>query len=230
MKRLSAPKFWGVPNKEKKWATRPRPGPHGLRESIPLQVIVRDILGIADIAKEAKRIIKGGNVVVDGKTRKDHKYPAGLMDAVSIPSLEQYYRVTASEKGLKLITMPKSEADRKICRIMDKSVVRGGKTQLNLHDGRNVLVDGKFSTGDSILIELPSQKIIEHVEFDKGKTAIVVKGRNSGSMGKIMSFTESSAKEKAKVVIKTDGGKIEVVKDYVFVVGNDSPLVKLSGD
>ena len=149
----------------------------------------------------------------------------GLMDVVSIPKVDGNYRVVPTAKGMALVEIQKDEATKKVCRIMNKTIIKGGKLQLNLHDGKNILTDGKYDTGDSIVIELPSLKIQNHLKFDKGKHAIIVKGRNSGNAGKIMSITESNAKERAKVVIKTDKEKIEVVKDYVFVVGDDKPLI-----
>ena len=71
---------------------RPRPGPHKLNECIPLQILVRDVLKLVDTGSDAKRMIKMGEILVDGKPRKDHKYPAGLMDVVSIPKIKKNYR------------------------------------------------------------------------------------------------------------------------------------------
>jgi small subunit ribosomal protein S4e len=88
LKRLKAPKFWKLPKKSRKWAVSPRPGPHRKFESIPLAIALRDIVKIAETGSEAKKIIKMGEILVDGKIRRDHKYPAGLMDAISIPKMK----------------------------------------------------------------------------------------------------------------------------------------------
>lgn len=58
LKRLLVPSFWKVPKKVAKWTVAPRPGPHKKFEGIPLQIIVRDILNLAETGKEAKSIIK----------------------------------------------------------------------------------------------------------------------------------------------------------------------------
>lgn len=228
LKRLLAPKFWRVPRKQKKWVVRPSPGPHKLSESIPLQIVVRDILRLADTAKEAKAILKSREVFVDGKARTNHKYPAGLMDVVSIPKLKQQFRIVPTAKGLQLIKISKAEGTKKICRINNKTTVKKSRLQLNLHDGRNLLAKGSYKTGDSLLIELPSQKILEHVKLEKGSLALITKGKNAGRIAKVKQVVAGKAKEPAKVVCEIGKQKVDVLKSYVFVVGKAKPLIKLS--
>jgi small subunit ribosomal protein S4e len=231
LKRLRIPKFWKVPKKYTKWAVTPRAGPHKKFESIPLMVILRDVLKIVYKGKEAKSIIKTGEVLVDGERRKDPKYPVGVMDVVVIPKLKLRYRLIPTISGLELVELDSEEANKKLCRIRGKTVVRGGKMQLNLHDGRNLLVDAKaakkYNTGDSILIELPSQKMLEHLKFEKGALALIAKGRNIGLLGKILEIIVTKTKEPTKLICDVDGEKLEVLKDYVFVVGKDKPMIKL---
>jgi small subunit ribosomal protein S4e len=229
LKRLLAPKFWKVPKKIAKWTVAPRPGPHKKFESIPLQIIVRDILKLAETGKEAKSIIKKGEVFVDGRARKDHAYPVGLMDVVAIPRIKKYFRVLPTEKGLELVEIEESEADKKICRIKNKTTVKKGKMQLNLHDGRNLLVDKDvYKTGDSLLLKLPEQKILEHIKFEKGNLGLVIKGKNSGKIVRIKEVIITRSREPNKVICELENKEIEVVKDYVFVVGKQEPAIKLS--
>lgn len=178
LKRLLAPKFWKVEKKVSTWTVSPRPGPHKKFESIPLLIIIRNILGLAEIASEAKSIIKKGEILVDGKPRKDFAYPAGLMDAVSIPKLGKFYRVVPYQKGLRLAEIPEKESKLKILKIRDKTILKGGKTQLNFYDGKNLIV-GKdvYKVGDSVLLELPSMKILEHVKLEKGVKGLITRGR-----------------------------------------------------
>lgn len=237
LKRLRIPKFWRVPKKHAKWAVKPRAGPHRQFESIPLLVILRNILEITDKGKEAKSIIKMGEVFVDGKYIKDPKYPAGMMDVVSIPKLKMRYRMIPTTRGLELIEIGSAESKKKMCKIRNKTIVGGGKLQLNLHDGRNLLVDTKhakdskgsekYNTGDSILIELPSQKILDHLKLEKRALALITRGKNIGLLGKIEEIIITRTKEPTKIICNVDGEKLEVIKDYVFVVGKDKPLVKL---
>jgi small subunit ribosomal protein S4e len=226
LKALLAPSFWRVPKKVRKWTVSPRPGPHKKFESIPLQIIVRDILKLVDTGKEAKTIINRGEILVDGKPRKDHAYPVGLFDVVAIPSLKQFYRVVPHAGGLKLTKISEKESNSKICKIIGKTIVKKGKIQLNLHDGKNILVDkDEYRTGDSLLVELPNLKIVKRVPLEKGNVGIVVKGKNSGKLGKVKGLIAASVKCPTKIICEIGDKDTEILKDQLFIVGEDKPLI-----
>jgi len=232
MKRLLAPKFWRVPVKQKKWVVKPRPGPHKKLESIPLLIIVRNVLKLVDNASDAKKIIKAKEIFVDGKPRRDQKYPVGLFDVIEIPKLNKQYRVVPSKAGLDLIETSKQEAKTKLCKIKRKTMNKKGVLQLNLHDSKNILVDKKtktdFKTGDSLLVELPSQKIIEHLKRDKGMLAMITRGQNRGTIAKIKEIMITRTREQNKIICETKGKEFEAIADYVFVVGKTKPEIKVS--
>ena len=149
LKRLVAPKTWVIERKTKKWAVRPSPGPHPMEKSIPLLLLIRDYLKYADTAREARRIIGNREVIVDGKPQTNPKFPCGLMDVISIPKIEEHYRILLDSKGiLRLTPIAAEDAKWKLCRIDNKTTVKNGKIQLNLHDGRNIIADGNYKTGD----------------------------------------------------------------------------------
>jgi len=229
LKRLSAPKYWRIPKKRTKWIVSPRPGPHKKLESIPLLILVRDILKLAELGKDAKRIIKTKEIFVDGKARIDHKYPVGLFDAIEIPKIGKQYRIIPTHYGLNVIEIPKSEAKLKLCRINGKNLLKGKKVQLNLHDGRNIIAEAKkeYNTGDSLLIEMPSQKIVEHVKMDKGMLSIITGGQNKGDVANIKEIITTRSREPNKVICIKEGKQFEAIKDYVFVIGKDKALIKI---
>lgn len=229
LKRLLAPKFWKVERKVKKWVVCPRPGPHKKFECIPLQIIVRDILKIVETGKDAKNIIKKGEVFVDGKPRKDHAYPVGLFDVISFPRTKEFYRVVPTSYGLDLLKINEKEANLKICRINNKTLVKGGKIQLNLHDGKNVLVDNKkYKVGDSLLLELPSLKIVQHLSLSPGNIGIVSKGTDSGKIGKVKKVIAGKMREPSRVICELDGRTEEVLKDRFIVIGENKSIITVS--
>jgi len=218
LKRIAAPKWWPIQRKTKKFIVSVR-GPHPKNLSIPLLVFVRDIIRIAETNKEARIAIKKGEILIDGRKIKDIKYGIGLLDTVEIPALKKSWRAIP-KNGLSFIEIPDKEAKLKICKIVDKKTLKGNKIQLNLHDGRNVLTNENYSTHDSLLIESPTQKIVDHIKFDEGSLALVFGGKNAGKIAKIK---------------KIEGGRIwlgdekafEVPKNLTIVVGKKEPLIKL---
>lgn len=63
-------------------APRPSPGPHKLRESLPLTVFLRYRLKYALTGREVVTIVNQRLVKVDGKVRTDANYPAGFMGTI----------------------------------------------------------------------------------------------------------------------------------------------------
>ena len=229
LKRLSVPKYWKIPKKRTKWIVSPRPGPHKKFESIPLLILVRDILKLAEISKDAKKIIKAKEIFVDGKARIDYKYSVGLFDTIEIPKIGKQYRIIPIHYGLTTIEISKNEAKLKLCKIKDKTLLKGKKIQLNLHDGKNILVESKkeYNTGDSLLIELPSQKIVDHVKMDKGVLSIITGGQNKGDVANVKEIITTRSREPNKVICVKEGKQFEAIKDYVFAIGKDKPLIKI---
>ncbi|MBN2202594.1 MAG: 30S ribosomal protein S4e [Candidatus Aenigmarchaeota archaeon] len=218
LKRMSAPRWWPIERKTSKFVIAVR-GSHSKEFSLPLLVLVRDVLKIAETNTEARKIIKEGHVLVDKKKRKDPRYGVGLFDVIEIPLMKKFWRAVPNN-GISFIEIPESESKIKICKIVDKKTLKGNKNQLNLADGRNILADKKYSTLDSIVLELPEQKIVDHLKFEKGSTVLVVKGRNAGKMAKIKTI------EKERLWL--DNGELfEIPKNLVVVVGKDAPIIKL---
>lgn len=226
MKRLTAPRAWPVPRKTNIWIAKPSPGPHGIQESMPLVIVLRDVLGLADTAREVKRILGGRQILVDGRVVTDLAFPVGLMDVVSIPKIGLSYRMMIDRNGkFRLVKVAEGKEGWKLCRIEGKTTVSGGKTQLNLHDGRNLLVPkDAYKAGDVLKLELPSQKIMDVYKLSKGSTAMVIAGSH---VGELVVIEENIVKRTTSPnLVKFKDGR-STVKQNVFVVGAKAPEVEL---
>jgi len=126
---------------------------------MPVMVIIRDILQLCDTAAEGVKLLHAREIKVDGRVVTNHRFPVGLMDVVSIPKLGHNYRVVIDENDkLRLVSVPTGKEAWKLCRIENKTTLPGGKTQLNLHDGRNIIVaKDSWKSGDVVKLEVPSQ-------------------------------------------------------------------------
>merc|ERR1719458_1159560 len=82
-----------------RWAPRPSPGPHKLRECLPLIIILRNRLKYALTYRECKMIVMQRLIKVDGKIRTDMFYPAGFMDVVSIGKTKENFRLMLDTKS-----------------------------------------------------------------------------------------------------------------------------------
>ena len=226
LKRLAVPKSWPIKKKAHVWTTKQSAGAHAIENSMPALTVLRDLLGICDTAKEAKRIIGNREVLVDGKPLRSYKTPVGLMDVLTIPKMDESYRMVLSSKGkLTLDKVDKAEADWKLCRIENKTVVAGGKIQLNLHDGRNILLDkNEYKTGDVLKVSFDGQKILESYPLAAGSSALVSRGVHAGKIAKVKDYVV--VKGPSANVVKFDD-ESETVKGNVFVIGLNEPAIKL---
>jgi small subunit ribosomal protein S4e len=229
LKRLISPKFWLIPKKKYTWTFSPSPGPHKKMECIPLAIIIRDILKIAETGKEAKNIIKSREVLVDGKVRTDHRYPVGLLDVISIPKLKKYFRVVPYKNGLKLIEIDEEDSKKKILKIIGKRSIKGNRIQINMNDGKNLIInENKYRTNTSLLVELPTLKILDYIEMDIGNIVLITSGENTGTICKIKEVKEGSFNVNSKLVCDMENKKIEVLKEHAIVIGKEEPLIKVS--
>ena len=228
LKRLNAPRALELHRKEIKWAIKASPGPHPLEEAIPLGMIVRDYLKLCDTLREAKKIIADGEILVDGVKRKNHKYPCGLMDVLSIPKMKKDYRVLFNQNGkLTLLPINTKDASWKLYRIENKTILKGKRVQLNFHDGSNILLDkNQYKTGDVLKISFKDNKISDIYDFSKGTVTMIIGGSHIGQIANIedLKIVPSSKSNLAKM---KGTNEFSTLQDYVFPIGKNKPVINL---
>ena len=183
LKRLAMPRSWPLPRKTTIWVTRPSPGGHSLERCMPVNLIVRDVLGRAQSAREVRFIVHNELIKVDGRVCKDTRRGVGLMDVLSLG--DEHFRCMLDANGrLRYVKISAEEASWKLVRVEGKTTLKGGKTQLNFHDGLKILVDEpqEFNTGDSIKLSLPDQEVLEHIKFEDGVRCYLIGGTHVGEM------------------------------------------------
>ena len=224
LKRLVAPRSWSIARKEKTWTTKPMPGKHSLEGAIPISTILRDYLNVCDNNREAKIIINDGAVMIDQRIVRKPKTPVGLMDIISIPLMKMHMRAMLDDHArIQFVPIKATEAKWKLLRVEGKTTVKGGKTQLNLHDGTNILSEEKVKTGDVIQVSLPGFKIKKVLEFKKGAQTLITGGAHVGSISKITGL-EVTRSTKPNLVMYKD---FQTIKPYSFVVGDKKAMIAL---
>ena len=222
LKKLNAPRQWGILRKEKKYVVRPFPSGHKLELSLPILVVMRDMLHHVQSARELRHVLRQKGVLVDGKELKEIRSSIGLFDVLSLPQAKEQYRVMLGSNGkLQLSSIDAKESEMKICKVTGKRKTKGGKTQITLHDGRNFNVDEEVHVGDAVVLHLKDKKM-SIVKLKKGAYVYLTGGKHSGSHGVLQEIS------KQNVVFEHAKNRLETLKKYVTVVGEGKPLLKLN--
>ena len=224
LKRLVAPRSWNIARKKNVWTTRPLPGKHSLEGAIPISTILRDYLNVCDTKREAKIILNDGAVLVDQRVIREPKTAVGLMDVISLPKMKIHLRTVLDNHGrIQFVDVKATEAKWKLVRVENKIVIKGGKTQLNLHDGTNILYDKKVKTGDVLQLSLPNMKIKKILEFKEGAQTLITGGAHVGLIAKIKGI-EITRSTKPNLVMYDD---FQTIKPYSFVVGEKKAMITI---
>jgi len=232
-KRSEAPAFWKIPRKKLRFTVTVSPGPHPKKESYPIAVLIRDILGLVKTYREAKTVIHEGKIIIDGIPRREPDFPLGLMDVIEIPSIGKTFRlVPIPGRPLYPITIHESEKSLKLCKVKVKKTVKGKQIQYGLHDGRSIFSSEKteLDREDTCLIEIPSQKIVRPVQLQKNTLALITKGAKVGQLGKVEKIEPGTISRPKIVFLSIGNTSTEVPSDIVFAVGDEKPLITISGE
>lgn len=220
--RLSAHKRLGVvARKGVKWLLAPAPGPHRKSESVSLGVLARDVLGRTQTARETQKMLNAGSLLVDGKAVKDPRRPVGLMDMVSEPAEKKSYRMSLSGPNLVPKAVEGPAAARKYLRAVRKHTVRGGKTAITFHDGRNFLGDNNIRTGDTCVFSLPDFKMVAHIKLEPGVPCLVVEGKHRGEVAKLEKIIERPGSHESEALLSGKSGEFITVAKYLFAIDAD---------
>lgn len=185
MKRLAAPSHWMLDKLSGTYAPRPSPGPHKLRESLPLVIFLRNRLKYALNGREVQSIVMQRLVKVDGKVRTDTTYPTGFMDVVSLEKTGENFRLIYDIKGRFAIhKISEEEAQYKLAKVKKVQLGKKGIPFLVTHDGRTIRYpDPLIRANDTVKIDLATGKIVSHIKYGSGNVVMVTGGRNLGRVG-----------------------------------------------
>jgi len=201
LKRLNAPRRWMLGKLGGIWAPRPSSGPHKLRESLPLSLILRDKLKYALTRREVVMIVMRRNVEVDKRIRTDINFPTGFQDVIEIGKTDDHFRVLYDVKGrFVLHSIEATEATWKLARVNQLATgskaavgrnpfvkgVPGSIPYVVTHDGRTIrYIDPVVKVHDVVKVDLKSGKVIGHLKFEVGNLAMVTRGANTGRVGEV---------------------------------------------
>lgn len=224
LKRLNAPRHWMLSKMDGIWAPRPSQGPHKLRESLPLMLILRNRLKYALTGKETKMICMEKLVKVDGKVRTDPNFPAGFMDVVELTKSGDQFRLIYDTKGrFVLHRLDDDEKKFKLCRVKHQELTNKKVPYVVTHDGRTIRYpDPAVKVNDVVKVDIATGKIVDFIKFEVGKLAMITKGRNTGRVGTILHVEKHPGSFDIVTIRDTAGNSFSTRQENVFIIGSGS--------
>ena len=210
LKRQKVPKNWPIGRKGTTYVVRPN---FNIERGLPILIILRDILKVAENRREVKKIIHEKQILLNNKPIKDDRENVLLFDNMNIVPTNKFYKMGLSNKGkFKINEIDANDAGRKIAKIINKRILKGKKIQLNLSDGRNFLSDLKCNVNDSVLINLLEKKIEKCVPLKEKAKVIIFDGKHAGERGIINSIKNKTAE------IKIGNNDVDILIKQLMVV------------
>ncbi len=223
LKRINAPKTWPIERKSTVFIIRPRPSGHAMAKSLPLSIILRDVLGLARFTRGVRFILNTQEVLINGKRQLRPEASAGLFDLLSFPALKAHYRVTINGLNrLALLPVSGKEATLIPCRVTSKTALKGGRIQLGFHNGRTLLVTkDSYQVGGTVLLTLENREDA-YFPFAEGAPVFIAGGKHVGTIGTLSRINGQD------VTVTTADGPLETKRGHLFVLGGEKPVVKVA--
>jgi small subunit ribosomal protein S4e len=193
LKRSKADKKWPIPRKGTKFVVANIGNPE---RSIPLLVALRDMLKIGQNRKEVESILNKGEIVVNGKIRRDEKFSMQIYDILKIKSSGKIFMLAINKhQRFDLVEVKK---DEKISKIIGKKKLKGNKTQISLIGGENFIVKENLKIGDSAVINFAKKSIDKVIPLKQGSEVGIICGSYIGQTGKITEIKDKVAEVSIK--------------------------------
>jgi len=235
LKRVFAPRAWMLDKLGGVWAPRPSQGPHKLRESIPLTILIQNRLKYALNNREVKMILndKEANVLVDGRIRRDEKFPAGFQDVINVKKTGETFRVLYDTQGKFVLRSIKSdEAKFKLCKVKRKEMGPNQIPYVVTHDGRTIrFPHPDIAVHDTLKIDVESGKVLDTIKFETGNLVMTTQGNNIGRVGVLTSRDRHLGGFDIVHVRDAKGNTFATRIGNVFVIGKGkNPIISLPKD
>jgi len=195
-KRLSAPKHYPIERKHYSYVSGIK-GSRSNKTAIPAVLFLRDVTGYAESEKEAKQIIRNGQLLRNGERVRDVKEGIGVLDVVTLEEVDEAYRVIIDGNDLKFVEVDDSE--KTIARIEDKKT-EGEEFVYHLHNGDNYRTEENHDTGSSLLLNGQA----EEVKREEGAQVLVISGSHAGDIAELKEINRRNLDEDTGTVEKED--------------------------
>jgi len=232
LKRVNAPHNWYLGKLKGVYASRPSAGPHKLRECIPLNVLLQHRLKYALNRQESMKIVRDreGMIKVDGKVRRDPRFPLGQMDVISIEKTNENFRMMVDCKGRFLPhRIDAKEAGFKLCKVLKKTIGKNKIPYIVTHDGRTIrFPHPDIQINDCIKLNLADHTVMGIVKFQNNSIVMLTGGNNIGRIGTLQSLEKHPGSFEIAHVRDSTGQVFSTRLSNVIVIGDSKqPVISL---
>lgn len=212
LKRQEVPRRWPISRKGSVYVIRPN---SNLENGVPILVVLRDMIKIAQNRKEVKRAIHLRQILVNEKPVTDDKRAVSLFDVITIIPTKKHYAIELSKnRKFEAKEIEGSKSGSKVVKVIGKKILKHKKIQLNLSDGSNIFSDKDYKINDSIVIILKDKKVGKHLSMKENANVVIVDGKHAGENGKI----EKINPEHKMAEIEIGGKKVSILIKQIMVV------------
>ncbi len=232
LKRITTERIVPIHNKKLyTWIIQSNPGPHTNKSSMPLRVLMREVLGVARTAKEVSSILNNRLVSIDGTIRTEGAFPVGLMDVIAFSKSNKQYQLVINPKGqLTPREIQKNSESKKFLKVIGKNTIKKGKINLTLHDGTNVVADNNVLVGDTILFDTHKKKLEKVLKLEVGAMCLITEGKHAGVLAHIKELIERKEGRSTEARLESkEAGEFITIADYLFVVDKEFTLGDVHG-
>jgi small subunit ribosomal protein S4e len=170
------------------------------------------------------------NCKVDGKIRRDGKFPLGIMDVLTLEKTKESYRILYDVKGrFVLKSLKEEEAKFKLCKIKRKELGPNKIPYIVTHDGRTIrYANPEIQVNDTIKLNLEDYKIVDHAKLELSYLAYITAGNNVGRVGTITARDRHYGGFDIVHLKDANGKSFATRIGNVFVIGkNKKPWISL---
>jgi len=181
---------------------------------------------------EARKIVKDkeGLIKVDGKLRRDPRFPLGMMDVVTIEKTNEHFRILLDIKGrFQPHRIKAEEAQFKLCKVVKKFIGKSKVPYVVTHDGRTLRFQNPdIQINDSVKFNLVTKKVDACIKFTNGATVMLTGGNNIGRIGILQHVEKHPGSYDSAVVKDSNGHSFSTRVSNLIILGDgNTPAISL---
>ena len=90
-----------------------------------------------------------------------------------------------------------------------------------------MITDTNVNVDDTCLLQIPEQKILETIKFEKNSQVIITSGINAGHIGPITEIKQGTFTLPKRISLLIDDKAIEIPANITMMVGKEKPVIQI---